>query len=164
MWIQRILLMAGPAGAGKTTALRVIANELGVDLVEWDESIEERSLGGGFGAYSIRHRDSSTDPSSYRARIAYIQTFRLSLSKCLHTNLHVYQRRLTLQLDCEAETFETPGSLAHFHSQHIPSTDQRGLPRGLAVLLQVVFQPWLSTGHHTQWSWIEWTCRRELDG
>ncbi|ORX33735.1 Rad17 cell cycle checkpoint protein-domain-containing protein [Kockovaella imperatae] len=45
---RRILLLTGPAGAGKTTSFRVIAQEMGLDVVEWNEAIEERSLGGGF--------------------------------------------------------------------------------------------------------------------
>lgn len=46
---QRILLVTGPAGIGKTTTVRVVAHELGIDLMEWSESIEERGLGSGFG-------------------------------------------------------------------------------------------------------------------
>jgi cell cycle checkpoint protein len=41
--------MSGPAGVGKTTTLRVVAEEMGIDLVEWGEGIEEWALGGGFG-------------------------------------------------------------------------------------------------------------------
>jgi len=47
--VQRVLLLTGPAGIGKTTSIRVIAKQMGVDLVEWGEGVEEWSLGGGIG-------------------------------------------------------------------------------------------------------------------
>ena len=46
---QRILLLTGPAGAGKTTTIRVLAKEMGLDLDEWGEGADEYSLGAGFG-------------------------------------------------------------------------------------------------------------------
>jgi cell cycle checkpoint protein len=43
---QRILLVTGPAGIGKTTTVRLLARSLGIDLVEWTDSVDERGLGG----------------------------------------------------------------------------------------------------------------------
>ncbi|KPV73164.1 uncharacterized protein RHOBADRAFT_55377 [Rhodotorula graminis WP1] len=34
---RRVLVLSGPAGAGKTAALRTLAREMGVELVEWRE-------------------------------------------------------------------------------------------------------------------------------
>ncbi|GAA5895623.1 hypothetical protein JCM8208_005283 [Rhodotorula glutinis] len=34
---RRVLVLSGPAGAGKTAALRTLASEMGVELVEWRE-------------------------------------------------------------------------------------------------------------------------------
>jgi hypothetical protein len=41
--------LTGPAGAGKTTSVRLIAMEMGIDVIEWGEGVEEYSLGGGGG-------------------------------------------------------------------------------------------------------------------
>ncbi|GMK55142.1 hypothetical protein CspeluHIS016_0201980 [Cutaneotrichosporon spelunceum] len=43
---RRILLVTGPAGIGKTTTVRLLARTLGIDLVEWADSVDERGLGG----------------------------------------------------------------------------------------------------------------------
>ncbi|BEJ12354.1 hypothetical protein CspHIS471_0208140 [Cutaneotrichosporon sp. HIS471] len=43
---RRILLVTGPAGIGKTTTVQLLARSLGVDLVEWTDSVDERGLGG----------------------------------------------------------------------------------------------------------------------
>ncbi|KAG1736111.1 Rad17 cell cycle checkpoint protein-domain-containing protein [Suillus paluster] len=39
---RRILVLTGPAGTAKTTTLRVIAREMGFDIVEWRNSMSER--------------------------------------------------------------------------------------------------------------------------
>lgn len=44
-----MLLLTGPAGAGKATTVRVLAKEMGIDLVEWGEGVEERTIGVGIG-------------------------------------------------------------------------------------------------------------------
>jgi cell cycle checkpoint protein len=43
--IQRILFVTGPPGIAKSTSVRVIAQEMGVELIEWSEGVEEYSLG-----------------------------------------------------------------------------------------------------------------------
>lgn len=48
--------MTGPAGIGKATTVRVVAKELGVDLSEWSEGVEERGLGSGFGEQNSRDK------------------------------------------------------------------------------------------------------------
>ncbi|EIW70024.1 hypothetical protein TREMEDRAFT_30228, partial [Tremella mesenterica DSM 1558] len=50
---KRILLLTGPAGAGKTTTIRVLAKEMGVELVEWGDSMDEYSVG--LGTYHRSH-------------------------------------------------------------------------------------------------------------
>jgi cell cycle checkpoint protein len=46
---RRILVLSGPAGVGKTTTLKLIAKELNVEVVEWEEGAEEWSMGGQIG-------------------------------------------------------------------------------------------------------------------
>ena len=47
--VERILLLTGPAGTGKTTVVRVLAEQMGIQIIEWGEGVEEGSVGRGFG-------------------------------------------------------------------------------------------------------------------
>jgi len=38
-----VLVLSGPAGAGKTAALRTLAREMGVEIVEWREGTSVQS-------------------------------------------------------------------------------------------------------------------------
>ena len=53
------MLLTGPAGTGKTTTLRVLAQQMGIELVEWGEGVEEWSIGGGFGESIDRDPETS---------------------------------------------------------------------------------------------------------
>lgn len=46
---RRILVLSGPAGVGKTTTLRLVAKELGAEVVEWEEGVEDWSMSGQIG-------------------------------------------------------------------------------------------------------------------
>lgn len=48
---QRILILSGPAGAGKTTTARVLAKELDLDVLEWDEDVDDAAFATEPGAY-----------------------------------------------------------------------------------------------------------------
>lgn len=39
-----ILVLTGPAGTGKTAVLRMLAKEMGLDIVEWINSVNENNL------------------------------------------------------------------------------------------------------------------------
>ncbi|KAG2156755.1 Rad17 cell cycle checkpoint protein-domain-containing protein [Suillus bovinus] len=43
---RRILVLTGPAGTAKTTTLRVLAREIGFEIVEWRNSMSERGPNG----------------------------------------------------------------------------------------------------------------------
>jgi cell cycle checkpoint protein len=45
-------LLTGPAGAGKSTSVKVIAKELGVEIVEWNEGFEEWGFSGDVGEFA----------------------------------------------------------------------------------------------------------------
>jgi hypothetical protein len=40
--LQRILALTGPAGAGKTATIRVLAQEIGFHILEWRNSFDDR--------------------------------------------------------------------------------------------------------------------------
>ncbi|KAK7062650.1 RFC checkpoint protein Rad17 [Paramarasmius palmivorus] len=42
---RRLLLLSGPAGTAKTSTIRVLSREMGFELVEWRNSMNEESLG-----------------------------------------------------------------------------------------------------------------------
>ncbi|WVW82874.1 hypothetical protein I302_104886 [Kwoniella bestiolae CBS 10118] len=63
---KRILFLSGPAGVGKTTTMRLLCQSLGVEIMEWGESVEERSLGGG-----IDRESSISKFSSFISRHSY---------------------------------------------------------------------------------------------
>ncbi|CAK9784093.1 hypothetical protein CC85DRAFT_268159 [Cutaneotrichosporon oleaginosum] len=62
---RRILLVTGPAGIGKTTTVRLLARSLGVDLVEWTDSVDERGLGGSDVESSLNKLTSYLSRNSY---------------------------------------------------------------------------------------------------
>jgi len=45
-------LLSGPAGAGKTTTVRVVAKEMGVELMEWGEGADDAIVGAGIGNFA----------------------------------------------------------------------------------------------------------------
>ena len=47
---QRILVLTGPAGTAKTATVRVLAQELGFELLEW-----RNSIGDTFAAFDSKH-------------------------------------------------------------------------------------------------------------
>lgn len=80
---QRILLVTGPAGGGKTTTVKLLAEQMGVDIIEWGESVEEWSLGTGIGKPVVCSKH-STDSSPQNANPQYQN----SLPSCLVTLIH----------------------------------------------------------------------------
>jgi len=88
------LLLTGPAGGGKTTAIRVVAKELGIDLVEWGEGAEEWSLGGGIGKFFSIHVLTQADA---RPRIANRQALFFSSTACVSTPESLLARIVIVQ-------------------------------------------------------------------
>lgn len=40
--MQRILALTGPAGTAKTTTIRILAREMGFEILEWRNAMSER--------------------------------------------------------------------------------------------------------------------------
>ncbi|KIY34336.1 cell cycle checkpoint protein [Cryptococcus gattii E566] len=89
---RRILLMTGPAGGGKTTTVRLLAEQMGVDIIEWGESVEEWSLGTG-----IERESSISKFSSFLSRNSY-PSLNLSQSPSSSSSRSVSQSRPRLIL------------------------------------------------------------------
>lgn len=45
-YVQRILALTGPAGTAKTTTIRVLAHEMGFEIIEWRNAMGESSTFG----------------------------------------------------------------------------------------------------------------------
>ncbi|KZV83516.1 hypothetical protein EXIGLDRAFT_683706 [Exidia glandulosa HHB12029] len=53
---RRILALTGPAGAGKTAAVRVLAREFELEVVEWQNAMEDMSIDGDFDRESLSRK------------------------------------------------------------------------------------------------------------
>ena len=91
--------MTGPAGGGKTTTIRVVAKEMGIELVEWGEGIEEWSLGGGIGQCTALLPSETHD----RPRIAHQQAVIFSFTARISAS-HPVNARLDLDTSSSTES------------------------------------------------------------
>jgi len=66
---KRILLLSGPAGAGKTTTVRVVAKEMGVELMEWGEGADDAIVGAGVGEFFHIRRNVETDSQNVNLQL-----------------------------------------------------------------------------------------------
>ncbi|ODN98425.1 cell cycle checkpoint protein [Cryptococcus wingfieldii CBS 7118] len=60
---RRILFLTGPAGAGKTTTLKLLAQQMDVDVDEWGEGVEEWGIGTVGGGGFVLTRDTERESS-----------------------------------------------------------------------------------------------------
>jgi cell cycle checkpoint protein len=88
--------LTGPAGTGKTTTIRVLARELGVDILEWknpiDDNFSRNDFAGQYKAlqsrprYNVSHIDDSIgsqrDSTEYESLSEKFQSFLLRASRC----------------------------------------------------------------------------------
>ena len=65
--------MTGPAGTGKTTTVRVLTKHMGVELVEWGEGVEERTIGSGFGESLLSLRHAFRPDTLARPRVLHVK-------------------------------------------------------------------------------------------
>lgn len=55
--MRRLLILSGPAGVGKSTSLRVVAESMGLEIVEWEDGADGGGggvMGGGESSRSLR--------------------------------------------------------------------------------------------------------------
>ncbi|KAF8650709.1 hypothetical protein AX16_005082 [Volvariella volvacea WC 439] len=78
---RRILALTGPAGTGKTATIRVLARELGFEIMEWRSSIAENTMGvrDGFPGDKSSWMDSDVE---YESLFTKFQTFLQRASSC----------------------------------------------------------------------------------
>jgi cell cycle checkpoint protein len=84
---QRILLLSGPAGAGKTTTIRVLSKEMEIDLLEWGEGADDSSLGSGLGTYGDLNTDSIADAGA-RSRVSFCKNDIVLVATLLFATQH----------------------------------------------------------------------------
>lgn len=122
--------MTGPAGIGKTTTVRLIAKQLGIELAEWTEGVDDRSLGEGSGRSYAGHGLTS------RCRVSGLQTDSILSAQRLSNIEHVWEL-LTLSASCASSDLST---------QYHPPENTRAISQRSAGLLQVVQPGELPTG------------------
>jgi len=93
--VQRILLLSGPAGAGKTSTVRVVAKEMGVELMEWGEGADDSIVGAGVG--ELDHSDDLRVQLIDRTRIINRQTCFIPLQKLILPAQHQYRQATDLE-------------------------------------------------------------------
>jgi len=93
--VQRILLLSGPAGAGKTTTVRVVAKEMGIELMEWGEGADDSIVGAGVG--KLGQFDDLRIKLIDRTRIINRQTCFIPLQKLILPTTDPYRQTTDLE-------------------------------------------------------------------
>jgi cell cycle checkpoint protein len=70
LYIQRILALTGPAGSAKTATIRLLAQEFGIEILEWRNAVGEDFTQYG-GKWSLGCNDSSTQVSWVLSPVSY---------------------------------------------------------------------------------------------
>ena len=155
---QRILLLTGPAGTGKTTSVKVIANEMGVDLVEWGEGVEEWSLGSGIGVFCVLTPVRLELIVVLRSRISHEQIIDISRSTFIRSSLIILPSCLIPTND-----LSTSNPSPRFPSQCLSLPHSRCIPSRFTRVLSEFLISFVSVDHRTFKCWIRWAGRGELD-
>ncbi|KAJ9123972.1 hypothetical protein QFC22_000763 [Naganishia vaughanmartiniae] len=121
---RRILILSGPAGVGKTTTLRLVAAELGAEVVEWEEGVEEWSMSG-----QIERESLNSKFVGFLSRNAY-QPLSLGVQS---TTLKDSQKEIAVSSQATSSKSTSPPRILLFTSlpnlSHIPTREifQRAL-------------------------------------
>lgn len=87
-FLKRILALTGPAGTGKTATLKVLAKELQFDIVEWQNTVDDRFAGDGedygqsFSRYSFFPSLKFAAVLDYESLVSKFQSFLNRASSC----------------------------------------------------------------------------------
>lgn len=157
--VQRILLLSGPAGAGKTTTVRVVAKEMGVELMEWGEGADDSIVGAGVG--ELEQTDQSGIKLIDRTRIINRQTCFIPLQKLILPAQHPYRQATDLERINEySPTLDPP----HWPSKSLASSYEGSIPRCLVELLSIVLFRVMSNDYRSFRRWVWRESGRKLDG
>jgi cell cycle checkpoint protein len=140
---QRILVLTGPAGVGKTTTIRVLAKELGIELLEWSEGVEEWGMSGldgrsiALGAYADAAR--LTKFSAIAAREGLTSKMLSFLSRNRYSSLPLNA------VDSRSIAYSQRGRTSQHDSGHPPAAPRRlmllsSLPNLSSPTTRQVFQ------------------------
>ncbi|RDB30728.1 Cell cycle checkpoint protein RAD17 [Hypsizygus marmoreus] len=118
---RRLLALTGPAGTGKTTTVRVLAEEMGFEIMEWRNAVGESSA---------RQFDDSFD--SFSDNYDYLSSNYASQSEALFSKFEAFLNRAS---SCQNLFITSTSSFSPSSSQSKARSPPAGKPKRQIILL-----------------------------